>query len=203
MGQNNPKSNNKCNIVWSLARIYHNIEKYRMNKEAKLNEGCVSPIYKKKDPEDIANYRPITLLNTDYKILTKALSIRLAEVAPDIINTDQADFIPNRSIFDQVKTTKLVIDFMDRFNKPGAIIALDQEKAYDKILHPYLWEVLRKFEFPTSYINTIKALYEHATSTIMINGELSELLLILRGVRQGDALSCVRVLILFSLFSLC
>ena len=190
-GQNDPEPNNKCNIVWSLTQVYQDIKKFGMDRTAKLNEGCVSPIYKKKDPEDIANYRPITLLNTDYKILTKALSIRLAEVAPDIINTDQAGFIPNRSIFDQVKTTKLVIDYMDRFNKPGAIIALDQEKAYDKILHPYLWEVLKKFEFPNSYINTIKALYEHATSTIMINGELSEPFQILRGVRQGDALSCL------------
>lgn len=162
-----------------------------MDKHAKLNEGCVSPIYKKRDPEDIANYRPITLLNTDYKIFTKALSIKLAEAAPDIINPDQAGFIPNRSIFDQVKTTKLVIDYMNKFNKTGVIVALDQEKAYNKILHPYLWEVLRKFEFPENFINTIKALYEHASSTVMINSELSKPFPIWRGVRQGDALSCL------------
>ena len=189
--QNNPGPNKKCNIVWSLTQVFQDIEKHGMDPNARLNKGCVSPIYKKKDPEDIANYRPITLLNTDYKILTKALSIKLAEVAHEIINPDQAGFIPNRSIFDQVKTTKLVIDYMSKFNKSGAIIALDQEKAYDKILHPYLWEVLNKFEFPNNFTNTIKALYEHTTSTIMINGELSKLFQILRGVRQGDALSCL------------
>jgi hypothetical protein len=64
-----------------------------MDINAKINKGCVSPIYKKKDPENIANYRPITLLNTDYKILTKALSLRLAEAAPEIINADQVGFI--------------------------------------------------------------------------------------------------------------
>ena len=162
-----------------------------MSRSAKLNEGCISPIYKKKDPDDVANYRPITLLNTDYKAYTKALSMRLAEAAPDIINTDQAGFLRNRSIFDQVKTTKLVTDYMNRANKEGAIVALDQEKAYDKILLPYLWEVLRKFGFPEKFINTLQSLYDNAETTVMINGELSRPFIVLRGVRQGDALSCL------------
>ena len=181
----------KCNIIWILTQVFKDIESHGTDTNAKFNEGCVSPIYKKKDPENIANYRPITLLNTDYKIFTKALSIKLAAAAPEIINTDQAGFIQGRSIFDQVKTTKLVIDYMEKTNKPGAIVALDQEKAYDKILHPYLWEVLRKFKFPEEFIKTTQALYDNATSIVMINGELSDPFKILRGVRQGDALSCL------------
>ena len=135
-----------------------------MDEYAKLNEGCINLIYKKKDPEDIANYRPITLLNTDYKIFTKALSIKLAEAALKIINPDQAGFIPGRSIFNQVKTMKLVIDYMSKNEKTGAIVALDQEKTYDKILHPYLWEVLRKFEFPENFIKTIQHLYDNMST---------------------------------------
>jgi exonuclease III len=181
----------KCNIVWVLTQVFRDIEEFGMDANAKINEGCVSPIYKKKNPEIIANYRPITLLNTDYKILTKALSIRLAAVAHEVINTDQAGFVKGRSIFDQVKTTKLVIDYMEKTNKLGTVVALDQEKAYDKILHPYLWEVLRKFNFPEEFIRTIKSLYLNATSTVMINGEISIPFKILRGVRQGDALSCL------------
>ena len=80
---------------------------------------------------------------------------------------------------------------MSKFGKAGIIIALDQEKAYDKILHPYLWEVLKKFEFPDEFINTAKSLYEHASSTIVINSEMSKPFHILRGIRQGDALSCL------------
>jgi hypothetical protein len=153
--------------------------------------GFVPSVYKKKDPENIANYRPITLLNTDYKIFTKALSIKLADAAPSVINADQAGFIKGRSIFDQVKTTKMVIDYMSRSENHGAIVALDQEKAYDKILHPYLWEVLRKFGFPEKLIKTIQSLYDNATTRVMINGELSDPFLVIRGVRQGDALSCL------------
>ena len=61
-----------------------------MDHMAGLNKGCINPIYKKKDPEDVANYRPITLLNMDYKIYTKAISLRLADAIPEIINADQA-----------------------------------------------------------------------------------------------------------------
>jgi hypothetical protein len=80
---------------------------------------------------------------------------------------------------------------MEKFNKKGAIIVLDQEKAYDKILHPYLWQVMKKFKFPEQFINMIRTLYKNTTSTIMINGELSKPFPILRVVRQGDALSCL------------
>ena len=186
-----PAPRRRCNIVWALTQVYNDIETHGMNTEARLNEGCMSPIFKKKDPEDIANYRPITLLNTDYKIFTKALSIKLSEAAPRVINMDQAGFVKGRSIFDQVKTAKLVIDYMDRAGKPGAIVALDQEKAYDKILHPYLWAVLRRFGFPEVFIKTIQSLYNDASTSVMINGELSTPFLVPRGVRQGDTLSCL------------
>jgi ribonuclease HI/exonuclease III len=189
--EDTPQSQRGCDIVWILTQVFQDIEVNGMDADARLNEGCMSPIFKKKDPENIANYRPITLLNTDYKIFTKALSTKLSETAPHVINTDQAGFIKGRSIFDQVKTTKLVIDYMTRSERPGAIVALDQEKAYDKILHPYLWAVLRKFGFPENLIKTIQSLYDNASTTVMINGELSDPFLVIRGVRQGDALSCL------------
>ena len=187
--KSNPKR--KCNIIWCLVRVFQDVEANGINHKAKLNEGCISPIYKKKDPDNIENYRPITLLNTDYKIYMKAISLRLADAAQDIIHPDQAGFLKNRSIFDQVKTSKLVVDYMSATNKKGAIIALDQEKAYDKILHPYLWLVLEKLDFPENFIKTIQNLYDNAETTVMINGELSAPFIIHRGVRQGDALSCL------------
>lgn len=130
-------------------------------------------------------------MNTDYKIMTKALANKLAEIAPLLIHRDQAGFIRGRNIHDQVKLAKLTLDYGKILQKNGVIIALDQEKAYDKILHPYLWMVLEKFNIPQHFIKTIKNLYENVSTSILINGILSDPFLVKRGVRQGDGLSCL------------
>jgi hypothetical protein len=68
---------------------------------------------------------------------------------------------------------------------------LDQEKAYDRINHAYLLRVLQYMWFPPKFYNTIKALYTNAETVVMINGEISESFIVIRGVRQGDPLSCL------------
>lgn len=73
----------------------------------------------------------------------------------------------------------------------GVIMALDQEKAYDKIDHGYLLRVLRRFNLPELLMNTIKSLYRDAHTAAMVNGELSPNFRVTRGVRQGDLLSCL------------
>jgi hypothetical protein len=75
--------------------------------------------------------------------------------------------------------------------KNGLIVALDQEKAYDKVIHDYLWEVLKRFGLPTHFIKTVALLYQNAESVIIINGVISTPFHIHREVRQGDPLSCL------------
>ena len=100
---------------------------------SKFATGWMCPLYKKCDKRLIENYRPITLLNTDYKIYTKALSIKLAKAALNIIHKNQAGFIPRRSINNQVHLAKLMINYSEATEQNGLIVALDQEKAYNKI----------------------------------------------------------------------
>lgn len=185
------ETNPYCDIVKMLTKVFNDVEYHGISPSAKFNEGWMCPIYKKGERNNAANYRPITVLNTDYKVMTKALANKLAEVAPTLVHRDQAGFIKGRSIYDQVKLAKLTIDYGRILEQNGAIVALDQEKAYDKILHPYLWEVLKRFDIPNHFINTIKHLYQHASTSVLINGILSEPFAISRGVRQGDALSCL------------
>lgn len=68
---------------------------------------------------------------------------------------------------------------------------MDQEKAYDKIKHDYLWRVLRQTGLPESFVNTLRSLYRDAHTSVMINGVLSSAYRVTRGVRQGDPLSCL------------
>jgi len=159
--------------------------------ETEFTLGWMCPIYKKKERTEIANYRPITLLNTDYKLLTKALAIQLAKAAPRLIHPDQSGFIPNRSIFDPIRLAKMMIEYADISEEDGALIALDQEKAYDRISHDYLIETLQTFNLPNMFINTVKALYSNTHTRVAINGMLSEPFKVTRGVRQGDPLSCL------------
>src|SRR5437667_903449 len=145
-------------------------------------------IYKKNDKRDIANYRLITVLNSGYKMFTKAFTARLSKVTGYLIHNDQAGFISGRSIFDQIKRTKLLIDYAELVEEDGLIIALDQEKAYDKITHDYLWKILEKTEIPPQFTEIIKSLYK---TVIIINGVISPAYNIKRGVCQGDPLSCL------------
>jgi len=131
------------------------------------------PIYKKKDPNEISNYRPITLLNTDYKILTKIMALQLMERAQTMIHEDQAGFILKRSIFNHIRLARAIITYVELAEEDGAIIALDQEKAYDKIRHDYLWITLKTFSIPQFFIRTVQELYQNANTIVAINSNLS------------------------------
>lgn len=140
------------------------------------------PIFKKKDRSKIENYRPITLLNSDYKLLTKALSLQLLDLINEMIHRDQARFIPGRSIYNHIRLTRVMITYTETMEVNRAIIALDQEKAYDKITHRYLWKTLEAFNLLKCFIDTVKALYHDAKTMVAINGELSDPFPVLWGV---------------------
>ena len=148
------------------------------------------PLYKKKDPTEISNYRPITLLNTDYKILTKALALQLVDKITHLIHPDQAGFIRNRSIFNQIRLANAIIDYAEVTEKNGAIVALDQEKAYNKIKHNYLWATMDKVSLPSTFTKIVKTLYTNMNTMVAINEVFSNPFKVMRGVRQGDPLSC-------------
>ena len=107
-----------------------------------------------------------------------------------MIHMDQAGFIPKCSIFNQIKLAKTIINYTEIAQEDGAIIGLDQEKAYNKVKHNYLWTTLERFNIPPTFIKTVKALYQHAHMRVAINGILSTPFKVTQGVRQGDPLSC-------------
>ena len=174
-----------------LTLVYKDIEDHGTCKEAGFADGWMCPLYKKKDRRDIANYRPITLLNSDYKIYTKVLAMKLARVVTEIVHPDQAGFIPGRQISDQTQACRIMIDYAEAMEENGVIVALDQEKAYDKIAHDYLWEALAHFGIPEEFTTRLKSLYQHAQTVVILNGETSSPFRVTRGVRQGDPLSCL------------
>jgi len=120
-------------LIQALTEILTDIQENGIDPRMNFTLGWMCPIYKKKDPTEISNYRPITLLNTDYKILTKIMAMQLMKEAQKLVHEDQAGFIPKRLIFNHIRLARAIINYAEIAEEDGAIIALDQEKAYNKI----------------------------------------------------------------------
>ena len=150
--------------------------------------GVITLIFKKGDRTRLKNWRPITLLTTDYKILTKALATRLTQVLPSIINSDQTACIPGRTINDNLSLIRDVIAFANETQTPLALISIDQLKAFDRVSHS-LFSTLQHFGFGPNFIRWIKLLYNSMSSSVKVNGWLTSFIALERGLRQGCALS--------------
>ena len=142
-----------------------------------------------KDPSKIKNWRPVSLLNVDYKILTKTLARRMANVLPQIIHNDQSGFLKGRYIGEGVRFIEDLIESYDTDNKPGIILQLDFEKAFDSVEWNFLIATLEKCGFGQGFISWVKCCYKDIVSCVMNNGYSSNWFQLSRGVRQGCSLS--------------
>ena len=153
-------------------------------------QGVISLLPKKgKDLSSLNNWRPISLLNIDYKITSKAIANRMKSVLDTIINDSQTGFLKGRYIGENIRTIFEVIEHLNDENKPGLVFFADFEKAFDSIDHNFIFKVLTYFNFGTSFINWIKLFYNDVQSCVINNGYMSDFFKIKRGVRQGCPLS--------------
>ena len=156
-----------------------------------FKRGVLTIMYKKDDPRQVKNYRPLSIMGADYRLYTWVLTQRLAFPLCETLGEHQTAFLPGRLIGDNVKLVQTVIDKYEKDEKPAGILFLDQEKAYDRVSHSYLWAVMRRIGLPKKFIRMIKALYVGGTVIPWVNGKRGEEIAIRSSVRQGDSLSCL------------
>ena len=155
----------------------------------------------KSQSNDMKFYRPISLLNIDYKIISKVLSSRLSNVLPKIINADQTCAVKGRSIFDNLHLIRNVIDYVDQKNLQATFICLDQEKAFDRVSWDYLYATLEAFGFHENFIRWVKLLYTDISASVIVNNFISSSFSVNRGVRQGCSLSPLLYVLCFEPFA--
>lgn len=117
-----------------------------------MNQGLVVLLPKEGDREFITNWRPITLLNSSYKILAKVLQIRLQRLLPEVIHPGQSAFLPTRHILDSIMTQHKTISWARNTHQPLIMLKLDFSKAYDTVRWSFLFRVMAKMGLPTTYI---------------------------------------------------
>ena len=168
-----------------------------------LRRGVLSLIPKKdKDLRYLKSWRPVSLLATDYKILAKALSIRLEQVMPSLISCDQVGYIKGRFIGENVRIIEDILSYTTTKHIPGLLILIDFEKAFDTVEWNFLFKSLKSYNIGSEFISWVKLLYNNITSCTVNNGHLSPSFKLSRGVRQGCPLSAFLFILVSEIISL-
>ena len=176
-------------LVPVLERLFRWIEE-KGEMPLSMSTGLVTVIHKKGSRVKLQNYRPLSMLNGDYKVLARVLANRVKQVIGKVVGSTQAYSIPGRDIADTISSIRDTIEYMKR-DKGGIVVSLDLNKAFDRVDHDYLYRVLDKFGFGHRLVGWIKRMYDRAVSCVKINGIVTDAFRLERSVRQGCPLSAL------------
>ena len=142
-----------------------------------------------KSRNELKNWRPITLLNSTYKLYSAILADRIKITLNKLIHPDQKGFIKGRFIGENVRQTFDMINYCNENKIKGLIVLIDFEKAFDSIDWEFISKTLKFFNFGNNIINWMKSIQINSYSYIVQNGHISDKVLLHRGCRQGDPVS--------------
>ena len=151
--------------------------------------GIITLTHKRGEKENLENWRPITLLCSDYKIITKTIATRLRRYLSQIIHTNQTCAVPNREITSNLYLIRDIIKYAQYKDINTFVISYDFQQAFDSIEHNYMLDTLKRFNFGDKFVNFIRNIYTDRESMVMNNGFLTKRININRGILQGCPIS--------------
>ena len=137
--------------------------------ERSLNSTFIVLIPKKGGTDNLKDFRPISLVGSLYKILTKVLANRLKRVVGNVISNSQYAFVEDRQIFDVVLIANEALDSRLKSAKGGIICKMDIEKTYDHMNWGFLLAILDKMEFGTKWVNWLRWCISSTRFSILLN----------------------------------
>ena len=165
--------------------------------------GIISMLCKKPEASQfLTNWRPISLLNVDYKLILKSMCNQPKLVMPKLISMDQNCSVPGRSVADYCHLLRCIVDYAEQKDIPVAIINLDQAKAFDRVSNSFLFDCMEAYRFGPSFLKWIKLLYTDISSSVLVNGHIYEPFPILHSVHQGCGLSALLCVLSIEPFTL-
>lgn len=154
-----------------------------------LNSAYITLLPKKEDADQPKDFRPISLVHSFAKLITKLLSNRLAPKLQDMVSPIQSAFIKGRFIQDNFMLVQQTARFLHQQKEPRILLKLDISKAFDSVSWPFLLENLRHLGFGQIWRDIISGLLYTSTTQVLMNGVPGDLISHRRGLRQGDPLS--------------
>jgi len=148
---------------------------------------CLIP--KVENPQQFGEFRPISLVGCLYKIISKALSIRLKKVISKVIDGRQSAFLEGRGLLDSVLVANEVLEEYKRKRKSCVLFKVDYEKAYDSVSWDFIYYMLWRMGFCDLWIRWIKGCLESASVSVLVNGSPTKEFFPMKGLRQGDPLA--------------
>ena len=147
---------------------------------------------KRKHKSYLENWRPLSLLNVDHKIATKAIAHRISKVFPtkeDQIKEDQTGYVQGRYIGQNIRLITDIMKVTELESIPGLAIFIDFQKTFDTLDWNFLFRTLQAFNFGSCIQKWIITFYTDCSSCFINNGFAAEFFKLERGVRQGCPLS--------------
>jgi exonuclease III len=152
-------------------------------------QSLIIPLPKKGNLKQCQNYRTISLISHPSKVMLKVLLKRLKPMAEEILAEEQAGFRPGRSTIEQIFNCRLLIEKHLQHQRELHHNFIDFKKAFDRVWHEGLWQVMRSYNIEEGLIRVIEALYNDASSAVKLNSCIGDFFKMSIGVRQGCILS--------------